>query len=164
MKELLLILTLASLVTLAPEAQAGFTQSRATQIQLTVDGPSGSAEASRHQGFAVSGSGLSVSGPLNIGDSFNSSAQFTVGAEKEAFNFSLSTFERDLTAPVVLSTESDLVLPAYSTVSVTSGGNADGLSGSISQRGDGQITPGGQGTSATLTQSYTFSVFEHNRP
>lgn len=163
------ILSLAALVgagvlLVMPTAQAGFTQSRATQTQLTVDGPAGTAEASRHQGFALSGSGVSASGPLNDGASFNTSTQFDPPSNGEAFSFSLSSFEADPTSPVVLSTENDLVMPAYSTVSVTSGGDAEGLSGRVSRRGEGEITPGGPGTSATLTQSYTFSVFEHDHP
>lgn len=57
-------------------AYADFTQSRATQVQLTVDGAWGSANASTTAGFAVSGSGITVTGPLNTGASINPNAQF----------------------------------------------------------------------------------------
>ncbi|MFZ4641553.1 MAG: hypothetical protein ACOYMP_14315 [Nodosilinea sp.] len=141
-------------------AYADFTQSRATQVQLTVDGASGSANASTTAGFAVSGSGITVTGPLNSGASINPNAQFSAPSNGGAFTFSMSTFTPDNRTPTNLGNGSSVVLPAYSDVSVTVGGSRETLGGTISTTGEGTITPGGPGTRAVLTQTRSFSVFD----
>lgn len=141
-------------------ARADFTQSRATQVQLTVDGASGSASASTTAGFAVSGSGITVTGPLNNGANLNPNAQFSAPSNGGAFTFSMNTFTPDNRTTTHLGSGSSVVLPAYSELSVTVGGSRDNLGGSITSTGEGTITPGGPGTRAVLTQSRSFSVFD----
>jgi hypothetical protein len=141
-------------------ARADFTQSRATQVQLTVDGASGSASASSTAGFALSGSGITVTEPLNTGVALNPDAQFNAPDSGGAFTFSMSSFTPDDRSTTHLGNGSSVILPAYSEVSVTVGGSRDTLGGSITPTGEGTITPGGPGTSAVLTQSRTFSVFD----
>jgi len=141
-------------------ARADFTQSRATQVQLTVDGASGSASASTTAGFAVSGSGIAVTGPLNSGAAINPSAQFNAPSNGGAFTFSMSSFTPDNRTPTTLGSGSSVVLPAYSDVSVTVGGSRETLGGTVTSAGVGTITPGGPGTRAVLTQTRSFSVFD----
>lgn len=141
-------------------AYADFTQSRATQVQLTVDGASGSASASTTAGFAVSGSGIAVTGPLNSGAAINPSAQFNAPSNGGAFTFSMNTFTPDNRTPTTLGSGSSVVLPAYSDVSVTVGGSRETLGGTVTSAGVGTITPGGPGTRAVLTQTRSFSVFD----
>ena len=129
-------------------------------MQLTVDGASGSASASSTGGFALSGSGITVTGPLNSGASINPSAQFNAPSNGGAFTFSMSSFTPDNRTATTLGSGSSVVLPAYSEVSVTVGGARDNLGGSITPTGEGTITPGGPGTRAVLTQTRSFSVFD----
>lgn len=138
-------------------AQAGFTQSRATQVQLTVNGPSGSADASRSDGFAVSGSGVTVTQPLNTGATLNPNATFVAPTDGAAFTLSVNAYNRDTTTTVPMNSGT---LPAYSQVTLTAPGVVGSLAGSIAPNGQGAITPGGSGTSAILNQSYSFTVFD----
>jgi len=147
-------------VALGLPARADFTQSRATQIQLTVDGASGSANASSTAGFAISGSGITVTGPLNSGASINPNTQFVAPPDGGAFTFSMSTFTPDDRSTTHLGNGSSVVLPAYSELSVTVGGSRETLGGTIGNTGEGTITPGGPGTRAVLTQTRSFSVFD----
>jgi hypothetical protein len=140
-------------------AQADFTQSRATQIQLTVDGASGSASSSSTEGFAISGSGISVQGPLNDGINLNPQAQFQAPTDGGAFTFSISTFTPNTSSSTTLAPGGSVTLPAYSDISVTVGGSAGDLGGQITRFGEATITPGGPGTRAVLTQTQSFSVF-----
>lgn len=138
-------------------AQAGFTQSRVTQVQLTVNGPSGTAQASRSDGFAVSGSGVTVTQPLNTGATLNPNATVAAPTNGAAFTFSVNAYSRDTPATVPLTGGT---LPAYSEVSLSPAGVVGSLAGSIAPNGQGSITPGGSGTSALLNQSYSFTVFD----
>jgi|688.fasta_scaffold757923_1 hypothetical protein len=141
-------------------AYADFTQSRATQVQLTVDGASGSANASSTAGFAISGSGITVTEPLNTGVAINPDAQFNAPSNGGAFTFSMSTFTPDDRSTTHLGNASSVTLPAYSELSVTVGGSRETLGGTIGNTGEGTITPGGPGTRAVLTQTRSFSVFD----
>lgn len=138
-------------------ARADFTQNRVTQVQLTVNGPSGTAEASRSDGFAVSGSGITVNQPLNVGATLNPDADFVAPTNGGAFTFSVNAYSRDTLAPTSLSGST---LPAYSEVTLSPGGVRGSLAGSIAPNGQGSVTAGGSGTSAVLSQSYTFTVFD----
>ncbi|MFB2921813.1 MULTISPECIES: hypothetical protein [Aerosakkonema] len=158
--KIMLLVTALSLPTLP--VRADFSQTRTTQIQLRVDAPSGTAEANRLNGFAISGSGIDASGVLNQGSNLNPNTQFTAPTNSSPFNFSLNTFSADNTTPVSLTSTGNNSLPAYSKVSVTNGGNSEGLSGNISRSGEGTVTPGGSGTNAILTQTNSFSVFENS--
>lgn len=149
-------------VALGLPARADFTQSRATQIQLTVDGASGTANASNTAGFAVAGSGITVTGPLNTGVNLNPQARFQAPTDGEAFTFSMSTFTADQITETYVGSNTDVILPAYSEISVTVGGSTEGLSGNISSSGQATITPGGPGTTAVLTQTRSFSVFDRS--
>lgn len=138
-------------------ARADFTQNRVTQVQLTVNGPSGTAEASRSDGFAVSGSGITVNQPLNVGATLNPDANFVAPSDGGAFTFSVNAYSRDTPTPISLDGST---LPAYSEVTLTPAGVRDSLDGSIAPNGQGSVTAGGSGTSAVLSQSYTFTVFD----
>jgi len=138
-------------------ARADFTQNRVTQGQLTVNGPSGTAEASRSDGFAVSGSGITVNQPLNVGATLNPDADFVAPSNGGAFTFSVNAYSRDTLTPTSLDSTT---LPAYSEVTLSPGGVRGSLAGSIAPNGQGSVTAGGSGTSAVLSQSYTFTVFD----
>jgi hypothetical protein len=138
-------------------AQAGFTQSRVTQVQLTVNGPSGSAEASRSDGFAVSGTGVTVTQPLNTGATLNPNATFVAPTNGASFTLSVNAYNRDTPTTVPMTSG---ILPAYSQVTLTPPGVVGSLAGSIAPNGQGSITPGGSGTSALLNQSHSFTVFD----
>jgi hypothetical protein len=138
-------------------AQAGFTQSRVTQVQLTVNGPSGSAEASRSDGFAVSGTGVTVTQPLNTGATLNPNATFVAPTNGATFTLSVNAYNRDTPTTVPMTSG---ILPAYSQVTLTPPGVVGSLAGSIAPNGQGSITPGGSGTSALLNQSHSFTVFD----
>lgn len=140
-------------------AQANFTQSRATQVQLTVDGAAGSASSNNTQGFAISGSGISVHGPLNDGIHLNPNAQFQAPTDGSGFTFSMSTFTPNTSEAMVLAPGESVTLPAYSDLSVTVGGVTGDLGGQITSLGEATISPGGPGTRAVLTQTRSFSVF-----
>lgn len=143
-----------------PSHADGFTQSRATQVQLTVNGPSGTAEASRIEGVAISGSGINASGPLNLGTNLNPQAEFHSPDDGGAFTLSIHTFVPDSTSEVTLRSLGNNTLPAYSQLSLTNGGVREGLAGSVSSHTASSITAGGPGTNATLIQSTSFSVFD----
>jgi len=138
-------------------AQAGFTQSRVTQVQLTVNGPSGTAQASRSDGFAMSGSGVTVTQPLNTGATLNPNATVMAPTNGAAFTFSVNAYNRDTPTTVPMNSG---ILPAYSQVTLTPPGVVGSLAGSIAPNGQGSITPGGSGTSALLNQSHSFTVFD----
>ena len=153
MKKALLALA-ASL--LAAPAQADITHRIQSSVSLSVDG-AGSVAIRQPSSMAVSGSNVTL-GTAPTLDALTSGTAlgYTPGAYSittagDAFSYSESYTEGD-DVPAVLSTTvtSGVVpaLPAFGSVTTTSGGVASTLAGTIATDGAISITAGGAGTQA----------------
>ena len=137
-------------------AQADIIHRISSSIQLTVDG-AGSVANRVPSSLAVSGSNVTLDtapalGTLTPGTALGyTSGAFSVTTAGDSFSYSESYIEGD-DVPSVLSTTvtSGVVpaLPAFGSVTTTSGGVAGDLDGTIDSGGALSITAGGAGTSA----------------
>jgi len=137
-------------------AQADITSRVQTSIQLTVDG-AGSVANRVPSSLAVSGSNVTLDTVPSLGSHTSGTAlgytpgAFSVTTAGDSFSYSESFIEGD-DVPSVLSTTvtSGVVpaLPAFGSVTTTSGGVAGSLGGTIDSGGALTITAGGAGTSA----------------
>ena len=137
-------------------AQADITHRIQSSVQLSVDG-AGSVANRVPSSLAVSGSNVTLDtapalGSLTSGTALGyTSGAFSVTTSGDSFSYSESYIEGD-DVPDLLSTTvtSGVVtaLPAYGSVTTTSGGVAGTLEGSIATDGAISITAGGAGTSA----------------
>ena len=153
MKRTLLVL---GVTLLGLPAQADITSRVQTSIQLTVDG-AGSVANRVPSSLAVSGSNVTLDtapalGTLTSGTALGyTPGEFSVTTAGDSFSYSESYIEGD-DVPSVLSTTvtSGVVpaLPAFGSVTTTSGGVAGSLGGTIDSGGALSITAGGAGTSA----------------
>ena len=153
MKRTLLVL---GVTLLGLPAQADITSRVQTSIQLTVDG-AGSVANRVPSSLAVSGSNVTLDtapalGTLTSGTALGyTPGAFSVTTAGDSFSYSESYIEGD-DVPSVLSTTvtSGVVpaLPAFGSVTTTSGGVAGSLGGTIDSGGALTITAGGAGTSA----------------
>ena len=153
MKRTLLVL---GVTLLGLPAQADITSRVQTSIQLTVDG-AGSVANRVPSSLAVSGSNVTLDtapalGTLTSGTALGyTPGGFSVTTAGDSFSYSESYIEGD-DVPSVLSTTvtSGVVpaLPAFGSVTTTSGGVAGSLGGTIDSGGALSITAGGAGTSA----------------
>lgn len=153
MKRTLLVL---GVTLLGLPAQADIIHKISSSIQLTVDG-AGSVANRVPSSLAVSGSNVTLDtapalGSLTSGTALGyTSGEFSVTTAGDSFSYSESYIEGD-DVPSVLSTTvtSGVVpaLPAFGSVTTTSGGVAGDLDGTIDSGGALSITAGGAGTSA----------------
>jgi hypothetical protein len=153
MKRTLLVL---GVTLLGLPAQADIIHRISSSIQLTVDG-AGSVANRVPSSLAVSGSNVTLDtapalGTLTPGTALGyTSGAFSVTTAGDSFSYSESYIEGD-DVPSVLSTTvtSGVVpaLPAFGSVTTTSGGVAGDLDGTIDSGGALTITAGGAGTSA----------------
>tara|TARA_R100000353_G_scaffold63240_1_gene49619 strand:+ start:1537 stop:2031 length:495 start_codon:yes stop_codon:yes gene_type:complete len=153
MKRTLLVL---GVTLLGLPAQADIIHKISSSIQLTVDG-AGSVANRVPSSLAVSGSNVTLDtapalGALTSGTALGyTSGEFSVTTAGDSFSYSESYIEGD-DVPSVLSTTvtSGVVpaLPAFGSVTTTSGGVAGDLDGTIDSGGALSITAGGAGTSA----------------
>ena len=153
MKRTLLVL---GVTLLGLPAQADITHKIQSSVQLTVDG-AGSVASRVPSSLAVSGSNVTLDtapalGALTSGTALGyTSGEFSVTTAGDSFSYSESYIEGD-DVPSVLSTTvtSGVVpaLPAFGSVTTTSGGVAGDLDGTIDSGGALSITAGGAGTSA----------------
>lgn len=135
-------------------ATADWSSTSSTQLVLRVDSASGTADAVGGA-YAIQGNGLAGTPTLNNGvapatglvlQPINAGAAFQLNMSQKA-------------ADTVTSVRPNGPLPAYSEISVSQDGAAGSLAGEVTAPTRGSATAGGPGTSATLTQSNTFSVF-----
>lgn len=148
---LLLAATLAGL-----PAHADITHKIQSSIQLTVDG-AGSVANRVPSSLAVSGSNVTLDTAPTLGALTSGTAlgytpgAFSITTAGDSFSYSESYIEGD-NVPSVLSTTvtSGVVpaLPAFGSVTTTSGGVAGNLGGTIDSGGALSITAGGAGTTA----------------
>ena len=153
MKKALLALA-ASL--LAAPAQADIIHRISSSVSLNVDG-AGSVATRIPSSMAVSGSNVTLGTAPTLGTLTSGTAlgytpgDYSITTAGDAFSYSESYTEGD-DVPTVLSTTvtSGVVpaLPAFGSVTTTSGGVAGTLDGSIATDGAISLTSGGAGTQA----------------
>lgn len=151
-----LLIAVAGLSCLAlPSAvRADWSSTSSSQLVLRVEAASGTAAAAGAN-YAIQGSGLASIPALNDGVAPAADLVLAPVSDGATFLVNMSYKPADQLTPVSL----DGSLPAYSELSLDQGGSAGGLAGEINSPLSGSATPGGPGTTATLTQSNTFSVF-----
>jgi hypothetical protein len=147
-------LLLFSMILMAAPAHADITHKISSSVQLTVD--SAASQATR-LGSTYSVSGSNVSATLGGLTAPSGSAAATMNAgtysqttDGSAFSFS-ETFNSGDAIPTGTTVSSGVVgtLPAFGSVTTTSGGVAGSLAGTINSAGTMSLTAGGSGTSAT---------------
>lgn len=153
MKRTLLVL---GVTLLGLPAQADVIHRIHSSIQLTVDG-AGSVANRVPSSLSVSGSNVTLDTVPSLGSHTSGTAlgytpgAFSVTTAGDSFSYAESYIEGD-SVPSVLSTTvtSGVVpsLPAFGSVTTTSGGVAGSLGGTIDTGGALTITAGGAGTSA----------------
>ena len=147
-------LLLFSMVLMAAPAHADLTHKISSSVQLTVDA---AASQATRLGSTYSVSGSNVSATLGGLTAPSGSAAATMNAgtysqttDGSAFSFS-ETFNSGDAIPTGTTVSSGVVgtLPAFGSVTTTSGGVAGSLAGTINSAGTMSLTAGGSGTSAT---------------
>ena len=147
-------LLLFSMILMAAPAHADLTHKISSSVQLTVDA---AASQATRLGSTYSVSGSNVSATLGGLTAPSGSAAATMNAgtysqttDGSAFSFS-ETFNSGDAIPTGTTVSSGVVgtLPAFGSVTTTSGGVAGSLAGSINSAGTMSLTAGGAGTSAT---------------
>ena len=147
---------LTGLALLAAPAHADITSRIQSSVSLSVDG-AGSVAIRQPSSMAVSGSNVTLDTAPAMGSFTSGTAlgytpgAFSVTTAGDSFSYSESYIEGD-DVPSALSTTvtSGVVtaLPAFGSVTTTSGGVAGNLQGSIATDGALTIQAGGAGTSA----------------
>jgi hypothetical protein len=144
----------ASLLSIGSPSLADWSSTSSTQLVLKVDPASGSAQAAGAT-YAISGTGLAGTPVLNSGVSPAAGLALTPINAGAAFTLTMAAKPADALTTVSPSG----ALPAYTDVDIQQPGSAGTLAGTVASPTSGAATAGGPGTSATLTQSNTFSVF-----
>ena len=148
------LLPLVMLLMAAP-AHADLITKHSTSVQLTVD--AAASQATRlGSSYSVSGSNVSATlGGLTAPASATAAATMNSGTYSQttdgsAFSFT-ETFNQGDAIPTGTTVTSGVAssLPAFGSVTTTSGGVAGALGGSINSAGTMSLTAGGAGTSAT---------------
>ena len=148
------LLPLIMLLMAAP-ANADLITKHSTSVQLTVD--AAASQATRlGSSYSVSGSNVSATlGGLTAPASATDAATMTSGTYSQttdgsAFSFT-ETFNQGDAIPTGTTVSSGVAssLPAFGSVTTTSGGVAGSLAGTINSAGVMSLTAGGAGTSAT---------------
>jgi hypothetical protein len=137
-----------------PTAHADWSSTSSAQVILRVDPASGSATASGAS-YAIQGSGLAPIPALNSGVAPAAGLVLAPISDGAAFQVNTSYKPADGLTPV----DPASALPAYSSVSVQQPGSASGMAGEVASPTRGSAKAGGPGSTATLTQSNTFTVF-----
>ena len=147
----------ALMILFAGAARADITHKLQTSVQLTVDGAA--SQATRiGSTYSVSGSNVSVKSGSSFGGlgalSSGTAVGYTpMGAEittaGDAFTFSESYIEGDVTSGTTVSSGVVPSLPMLGSTTTSSGGVAGSLAGTIATDGAMTITAGGAGTTAT---------------
>jgi hypothetical protein len=139
----------------AAPANADLITKHSTSIQLTVD--AAASQATRlGSSYSVSGSNVSATlGGLTAPASATAAATMNAGTYSQttdgsAFSFT-ETFNQGDAIPTGTTVSSGVAasLPAFGSVTTTSGGVAGALAGTIDSAGTMSLTAGGAGTSAT---------------
>lgn len=138
----------------AHAASADWSSTSSTQLVLSVDGASGTADA---VGAAYSIQGNGLAGTPTLNNAVAPAAGLVLQPINAGAAFQLNMSQKS--ADTVTSVSPNGPLPAYSEISVSQVGSAGSLAGEVTAPTRGAATAGGPGTSATLTQSNTFSVF-----
>jgi len=140
---------------MAAPAHADITHKISTSVQLTVD--AAASQATRlGSTYSVSGSNVSATlGGLTAPASATAAATMNSGTYSQttdgsAFSFSESFLQGDaIPSGTTITSGVAATLPAFGSVTTTSGGVAGSLGGSIDSAGTMSLTAGGAGTSAT---------------
>ena len=148
------LLPLAMLLMAAP-AHADITHKISSSVQLTVD--AAASQATRlGSTYSVSGSNITIGtegglGTLTSGSAVGYSAtDYTAPTDGTSYSFSESFIEGDdIPSGTTVTSGVAGTLPAFGSVTTTSGGVAGSLAGSIDTSGTMSLTAGGAGTSAT---------------
>ena len=152
MKKLALLF---GMVLMAAPAHADLITKHSSSVQLTVD--AAASQATRlGSTYSVSGNNVSATlGGLTAPASATDAATMNAGTYTQttagsAFSFT-ETFNQGDAIPTGTTVTSGVVgtLPAFGSVTTTSGGVAGSLGGSIDSAGTMSLTAGGAGTSAT---------------
>ena len=146
---------LFGMLLMAAPANADLITKHSTSVQLTVD--AAASQATRlGSSYSVSGSNVSATlGGLTAPVSATAAATMNSGTYTQttagsAFSFT-ETFNQGDAIPTGTSVSSGVAasLPAFGSVTTTSGGVAGSLAGTIDSAGTMSLTAGGAGTSAT---------------
>lgn len=143
------------MILMAAPAHADITHKISTSVQLTVD--AAASQATRlGSTYSVSGSNVSATlGGLTAPASATaaatmSSGTYTQTTDGSAFSFSESFLQGDaIPSGTTITSGVAASLPAFGSVTTTSGGVAGSLAGSIDSAGTMSLTAGGAGTAAT---------------
>ncbi|MEB3276090.1 MAG: hypothetical protein VKM92_03895 [Cyanobacteriota bacterium] len=136
-------------------ARADWSSTSSAQLILRVDPASASAQAAGAS-YAIQGNGLAGTPLLNEGVAPAPGLQLTPVAAGAAFSLNMAVQSADSLEPLP---HGNGVLPPYSDINLTQPGSAGSLAGEVISPIRASATAGGPGTTATLTQSNTFSVF-----
>jgi hypothetical protein len=147
------LLPLVMLLMAAP-ANADLITKHSTSVQLTVD--AAASQATRlGSSYSVSGSNVSatlggLTAPSGTAAATMNAGTYSQTTDGSAFSFS-ETFNQGDAIPTGTTVSSGVAasLPAFGSVTTTSGGVAGSLAGTIDSAGVMSLTAGGAGTSAT---------------
>ena len=148
------LLPLVMLLMAAP-AHADITHKISTSVQLTVD--AAASQATRlGSTYSVSGSNVSATlGGLTAPASATAAATMSSGTYSQTTDGSAFSFSEAFTLGDAIPTGTTVTsgvaasLPAFGSVTTTSGGVAGSLAGTINSAGTMSLTAGGAGTAAT---------------
>ena len=140
---------------MAAPAHADITHKISSSVQLTVD--AAASQATRlGSTYSVSGSNITIGtegglGTLTSGSAVGYTAtDYTAPSDGTSYSFSESFIEGDaIPSGTTVTSGVAGTLPAFGSVTTTSGGVAGSLAGSIDTSGTMSLTAGGAGTSAT---------------
>ena len=142
------------MILLAAPAHADITHKLSSSVQLTVD--AAASQATRlGSTYSVSGSNVSITtegglGTLTSGSAVGYTATDYTAPTSGAYSFSESFIEGDAVSSGTSVTSGVAgTLPAFGSVTTTSGGVAGTLAGTVTSAGALTVTAGGAGTSAT---------------
>ena len=148
-------LVIISMLLMSAPAYADINHKLSTSVQLTVD--AAASQATRlGSTYSVSGNNVSATlGGLTAPASATAAATMNAGTYSQttdgsAFSFS-EAFNQGDAIPTGSTVSSGIVgtLPAFGSVTTTSGGVAGSLAGTINTAGTMSLTAGGAGTAAT---------------
>ena len=143
------------MILMAAPANADIISKHSTSIQLTVD--AAASQATRlGSSYSVSGSNVSATlGGLTAPASASAAATMNAGTYTQTTDGSAFSFTESFNAGDAIPSGTTVTsgvaasLPAFGSVTTTSGGVAGALAGTINSAGTMSITAGGAGTSAT---------------
>jgi hypothetical protein len=144
---------------LAVPAQAQLSSSFATQATLTV-APAIIEASAQGSSSSMSGSGL-IDVTLPVIDATGGiTAGLATAPDDLAFSFAQAVNAKDTVGAVTITTGQIGSLPTYSDFTATVGGVAGDLAATLTSAGVATITAGGVGTTASLLQQNSLTVFK----